>query len=273
MWTLGPLHPQGYVVLSLVVPWFAGCKPLWCDSNVSCLQVTFRVASPLSGGAIAVYAVDTLLVNCTVPNTGAWQTWQNVTCAVSTSVTGPQNLRFVFTGLGSKGCFNVLWWVFHGGAVSGAVPPPVTVSLGLQSSLPSAGYWIVNSDGLITASSSTPIPFLLADQEDGTYTLSLSNTVLPSLSSLAAAPTAPATRYVCATEGGEGPLAAVVTNSSDPCTRFWLLGTTYGSYAMMSATNGLLVTAVNGTAALSVTTSDPRLAAEDGARFWLRTLG
>ena len=77
-------------------------------------------------------------------------------------------------------------------------------------------------------------------------------------------------RVVCADEGQGGVLTATTTNSSLPSTRFWLGGTTVGSYALRSAANGLYVSSVDG-GQLAASALDPRDAAGDGARWWIVT--
>ncbi|MBN1344772.1 MAG: family 43 glycosylhydrolase [Phycisphaerae bacterium] len=71
------------------------------------------VASETSGGKIELHldtANGTLLGNCTVPGTGSWQTWQKVSCDVTTT-TGVHDLFLVFTG-GSGLLFNLDFWQF-----------------------------------------------------------------------------------------------------------------------------------------------------------------
>jgi arabinoxylan arabinofuranohydrolase len=74
---------------------------------------TARVASAASGGKIELRqdsATGGLLGTCTVPGTGGWQTWTNVTCTVS-GATGTRDLYLRFTG-GSGSLFNVDYWQF-----------------------------------------------------------------------------------------------------------------------------------------------------------------
>ena len=59
-----------------------------------------RVASATSGGTIELHldsATGTLVGTCSVPGTGGWQTWTDVTCPVS-GATGTHDLYLRFTG-------------------------------------------------------------------------------------------------------------------------------------------------------------------------------
>jgi arabinoxylan arabinofuranohydrolase len=74
---------------------------------------TARVASATAGGTIEL-RLDSVsgpvVGRCTVPNTGGWQTWRSVTCAVS-GVTGNRDLFLRYTG-GSGYLLNINWWQF-----------------------------------------------------------------------------------------------------------------------------------------------------------------
>lgn len=76
---------------------------------------TARVASQAAnGGKIELRLgsqTGTLVGTCSVPNTGGWQTYTNVSCAVS-GATGTQDLFLKFTGSGSDYLFNFNWWQF-----------------------------------------------------------------------------------------------------------------------------------------------------------------
>jgi ribulose-5-phosphate 4-epimerase/fuculose-1-phosphate aldolase len=74
---------------------------------------------------------------------------------------------------------------------------------------------------------------------------------------------------VCAEDSGSGPLCAHSQSIAEACTRFWLYGTTPGSYALLSATNGLFVVSSGGDVPLMATAADPRVIAADGARFFI----
>jgi hypothetical protein len=71
------------------------------------------VASATGGGTVELRLGSpsgTVVGQCSVPNTGGWQTWTTVTCPVS-GVTGTQDLYLRFTG-GSGYLFNMNWWQF-----------------------------------------------------------------------------------------------------------------------------------------------------------------
>jgi hypothetical protein len=73
-----------------------------------------RVASSNTGGNIEIridHIKGTLLGSCPVENTGNWQSWVNVTCAIK-KVTGVHSLYLVFAGK-SGYLFNVLWFRFN----------------------------------------------------------------------------------------------------------------------------------------------------------------
>ncbi|KAH7018466.1 glycosyl hydrolase [Microdochium trichocladiopsis] len=76
---------------------------------------TARVSSATSGGRIELRTGSksgSLVGTCTVPATGGWQTWQTVTCRLSTTVSGVQDLFLVFMGSGTGFLFNINWWQF-----------------------------------------------------------------------------------------------------------------------------------------------------------------
>jgi len=77
--------------------------------------VSFRVraASATAGGTLELRldsASGPLIGTCPIPNTGGWQTWQTISCAVS-GVSGIRNLYLRFTG-GTGYLFNLNWWQF-----------------------------------------------------------------------------------------------------------------------------------------------------------------
>ena len=227
--------------------------------------VTFRVATPLSGGAISLVLDGAALpaATCALPSTGDWQNWQDVSCSLPAPITGVHDLAFVFSGPGSTGLFNVASWRFSGpGAASGASPPPVAVLVAVRAM--SSGLYLQasadpNSDGVLTPSGAAPPDpsalFTLVDNEDGTYSLQ------------AAAGSPAAGLFVCAEDAGSGPLCAHSASVADACTRFWLYGTSPGTYALLSASNGQFVVAGGAGAPLMATAADPRGVAADGARF------
>jgi hypothetical protein len=84
---------------------------------------TARVASGTSGGKIELRldsTTGTLAGTCTVPGTGGWQTYTDVSCAAS--ATGTHDLYLRFTG-GSGSLFNFDRWQFR---TTATTPPPTT---------------------------------------------------------------------------------------------------------------------------------------------------
>ena len=75
-----------------------------------------RVASPLDGGEIELHLdhLDGPLIGTgSVPDTGGWQNWQNISCPV----TGARGVHFLYMKFGSlvgntTGLFNVEWYQF-----------------------------------------------------------------------------------------------------------------------------------------------------------------
>jgi arabinoxylan arabinofuranohydrolase len=228
-------------------------------------SITFRVATPLAGGVISVVLDGgAAITSCSVPNTGDWQSWADVSCGIAPAVTGVHDLAFVFTGPGSSGLFNVASWAFSGGgAASGAAPPPVQVPVAIRAM--SSGLLLEassdpNSDGVLTPSGAGAAPdaaalFTLVDNADGTYSLQ------------AAAGSPAAGKFVCAELSGSGPLCAHSASVADACTRFWLYATLPGTYALLSASNGLFVVSGDAGEPLMASAVDPRGVAADGARF------
>ena len=226
-------------------------------------SLLMRVATPLSGVAV------TLLVDgapagppCAVPNTGDWQVFANATCALAPGVaTGvAANVTFVFSGPGSTGILNVRFWLFLGGAASGAAPPPVVVPVALRS-VATGLYACAAGDAgaVVTPSGAAPCAWVLHDQEDGTW-------------ALATAVAGGAQRFACLRAGAA--LAATQATPGDACTRFWLYGTPPGSHALLSAGAGSFLTSAGAEAGapLGGGPMDPRTAPMDGARFYLEEL-
>lgn len=80
-----------------------------------------RTASATSGGRIEIRLdsnTGTLAGTCTVPGSGGWQNWTDVSCPVT--ATGNHDVYLRFTG-GSGSLFNVDWWQF---TTAGTTPPP-----------------------------------------------------------------------------------------------------------------------------------------------------
>lgn len=101
----------------------------WLDYTVNVTTagtytVSFRVASPNTGGQVQLRSGATVLATATVPNTGNWQTWTTVT-ATATLAAGNQTLRLY----AATGGYNINWVQF----ATGGTPPP-----------PSSAYYIRN---------------------------------------------------------------------------------------------------------------------------------
>lgn len=251
---------------------------------VPAVSLTLRYATPANGGVVTVVldgaapvgSGGTVAVTCGLPSTGGWQVWQTVTCGVSVPVTGVHTVYFFFTGATPPpdGLFNLRWWRFAGGAASGAPPPPASYNVTFQSSLTGL-YWgaPVPGSGVVypNASVADAAIYGVYDAEDGTYWLGSPR---------------PGSFVLCVTGmGGSGALTAAAWDPSNPCTRFWLYGTTAGqlsaatgdegapSYAMLSAASGQLLVATGPETALgAVEFVDPRNATGDGARFFIATV-
>jgi hypothetical protein len=216
--------------------------------------VTLRVASPLAGCSVDVLA-DGVPVGppCALPNTGAWQTFQNVTCPVARAAGVAANLTFSFHGPRSANLLNLLYWSFSGGAASGATPPPVVVRVALRAAANNHYLCARDGDGVVTPSGAAPCAWELSDLADGTW-------------ALAAAEGAEGQHWACL--GATGPLAVTADAPGAPCTRFWLYGTPVGSYALLSAGAGRFVTAAPDAATpVAAGGLDPRTTPGDGARF------
>lgn len=228
--------------------------------GVSPPTLTFRAATPVSGGAITVIAdgrvVTAVAGGCVVPNTGDWQVYQDTVCSLTSPLVGVvNNLTLVFTGVGTTGLFNLKHYVFNGGKVGGSTPPPVTKSIAIKSRATGL-YWEVVEGGNIYPNSSTPVPFTVADQQDGTWTLG--GVVGGGGEGL-----------VCVQEGG-GVVLKVGALPTDPCTRLFLYGTPAVSYGILGAQGGFFVFAGAPQDGLTASQyADPRDAPGDGARHFL----
>jgi arabinoxylan arabinofuranohydrolase len=88
-----------------------------------------RVASAGSGGNIELHLDSlsgTLIGTCAVSPTGGWQTWTTTSCAVS-GASGVRDLYLRFTG-GAGNLFNLNWWEFQAGSVSGSATIDTTTT-------------------------------------------------------------------------------------------------------------------------------------------------
>jgi len=84
------------------------------DFGASVSQVTVRTASDGNGGTATFYLdsmTSTPIATATLPVTGGWQTWTNVTATVS-GAKGVHTLYVVFNGATSS-IANVNWFQFQ----------------------------------------------------------------------------------------------------------------------------------------------------------------
>ena len=134
--TLGQFSNEQSVTVNLIQP---GQNMVANGSfSSSTLGVQARVASDTSGGNIQLFLGATngpLIGTLTVPSTGGWQTWETVSAALTTNVTGIQNLALLFTG-GAGYLFNVEWLQF--------TPMPPTNIVAADYSSQSAGIQLEN---------------------------------------------------------------------------------------------------------------------------------
>ena len=83
------------------------------DFDYGAASFKARVASETNGGTIELRLdspTGKLIGNVSVPGTGGWQNWRDVTCSVS-GATGKHDLYLVFTGGGGY-LFNVNYFTF-----------------------------------------------------------------------------------------------------------------------------------------------------------------
>jgi arabinoxylan arabinofuranohydrolase len=238
------------------------------------ISLTLRIATPINSVTISLFVDDREAIStCSVPNTNDWQIYQNLTCSITGNpITGiVKNVTLLFLGPSNTGVLNVRYFTFESSTpekklLSNTVPPPVTVLVALRA-MSNNQYLQVSSDpnsnGVITPSGSESNPmdpsllFVLIDNEDGTYSLQ------------AAQGNPSQSLFVCVEDDGQGPLCAHSQTVSDDCTRFWLYGTTYGTYAFLSATNGQFVVSASNSEPLMAVANDPRGVPNDGARFYI----
>ena len=229
------------------------------DFGTGAASIILRVATPLSGNTLSILVDSVLTVQCEIPVTGGWQIWANVSCNIPLAqqpVGIAQNLTLLFSGGGGSGLFNLEWYLFvRAGAITPpSTPPPVTARIALRSA--SSGlYWLEGPGGSVTpngARNDSSSVWVIHDLEDGTWALE-----------------AASGSFACAPDG----LPLIVSNAQAgaPCTRFWLYGTTSGSYGFLS-TNGKFITATTQLEPLIATATEPRLALNNGARHWIEEL-
>ncbi|MBY8874064.1 ThuA domain-containing protein [Micromonospora sp. PLK6-60] len=136
-------------------------------------QIRFRVASATTGGRIDVRAgaVDgPVVATATVPGTGAWQTYTDVTVPVTATDRATGSLYFVAKDPagGTGSLFNVNWMDFLGRGVTDNAPPVVTAT-----ATPTAGTApvTVEFDGTATdAEGDTPLTYAWDFGDGGTAT-------------------------------------------------------------------------------------------------------
>ena len=226
--------------------------------------VVLRVATPLSGGMVTLSvggraggSPRATLATCAIAPTGGYGAWADVTCALSARVSGvASTLRLTFSSASASGeLLNLLRFTFTGGGAGGGAPPPVAATLALRCA-GTGGYWgAPDASGAVppAAPRALAADYFLADREDGTYTLGVQ---VPGVG-----------LRLLAVQPGSGAVLAVGLNASDAAARFFLYGTTTGSYGLLSAASGLFVSAVEG--GLAAVASDTRAAPGDAARHWL----
>jgi arabinoxylan arabinofuranohydrolase len=228
------------------------------------LTLTLRAATPLDGVVVRLEAGagGQLLAECAVRNSGAWDAWANSSCAVAalSGVVPALTLRFRLPSGGAPPPPRLLglqYFVFSGGAgappAPPRTPPPVSVPLALRSAATGL-FWDAGGDaGAVTPSAAAPQRFVLDDAEDGTYTLAAAGGAL-----------------LCVAADGGAVAAKASATRADPCTRFFLYGTTDGAHGLLAAQSGLFLAAATPSTALAASMSDPRTdAAGDSARHYL----
>lgn len=78
-------------------------------------SVNLRVAGGGNGAKVELRlgsTSGTVIATCTIDSTGGTTTWKTVTCPITGSATGKQDLFFKFAGNGSTGLFLFNWWQF-----------------------------------------------------------------------------------------------------------------------------------------------------------------
>ncbi|MCP2170424.1 RICIN domain-containing protein [Goodfellowiella coeruleoviolacea] len=111
----------------------------WSFDPVNMTNVTgmgFRVASGSTGGTIQVRTgspTGTLLGSVTVPGTGGWQTWTDVTLNLANPPTTSGPLYFVARkpagSTNNSGLFNVNWVMFDGAGIGTPGQSPVQIGV------------------------------------------------------------------------------------------------------------------------------------------------
>ncbi|GHJ49551.1 glycosyl hydrolase [Catellatospora sp. TT07R-123] len=186
-------------------------------------SITVRAASAGAGGIIEVRtgsATGTLLGTVTVPVTGSWETFTNVTAGLSGAPSGPTTLYLVFKG-GAGNLFDVDAFTF----ATGGATPVTTWKARVNSKYVTAG-----STALIASATTVA----LAQQYD-LVNLGGGNIALRAkVNGL----------YVCAENSGA---AALIANRTavGPWETFALITNSDGSVSLKAQANGQYVTAEN----------------------------
>ena len=131
-----------------------------------------RIAGAGAGGNIELRRDSlngTLIGTCVVPATGGWQTWAEVSCAVSSAAARDvHDLYLKFTGAGATNLFNFDWWRFESASSDVATEFNLKASDGIgSSSFDTIGNWVTN--GTLDSATTPPGPGGVYDT--GPYTL------------------------------------------------------------------------------------------------------
>ena len=159
-----------------------------------------HVASPVGGCSIQIRLdslTGSLVGTCQVPNTGNWQTWQTVNCAVS-GATGVHNLFLVASG-GSGFLYNIHWFQFGQGSAYQRMIGQY-VSLWVQVNQMYVNATNNGANPLIANSSTVSIPETYYVQDMGNGSIAL-QALINHL-------------WVCADDAGANPLIANRTSPS-----------------------------------------------------------
>ena len=138
-------------------------------------SINARVASAASGGTIELRAgspTGTLAGTVTVPATGGWEAWSNVTASI-TNPGGSADLYLVFKGAGTGYLFDLDEWTFvkSGGTTPGDITPGSTAT---ASSIENASHPASNA---IDGNMSTRWSSQFSDPQSITIDLGEANTV------------------------------------------------------------------------------------------------
>jgi hypothetical protein len=214
----------------------------WSVEPASLLNVTsirLRAASATSGGVAEVRwnsPTGTLLGSATVPGTGGWQAYQDVTVNLTNPPAGSGKLYFVARNPANTAgyLFNVNWEDFIGDGVTAPPLPAPVVSFRAHANAKLVTAENAGAAALI-ANRTAIGPWEQFDQVDaGGGFIALRAHANG--------------RYVCADNAGANPLIANQTAIA-VCAQFVLLHNGDGSVSLRANVNGQLVTAENAGAA------------------------